>query len=296
MTQSMTGYASVQGAGAGASWLWEIRSVNSKGLDLRLRLPDWLPGLDPAVRAALKDRVARGSVSVSLRVTADDGASTPRLDPLALDAVLDAVAQVEAAAQERGVDLAPATAAQVVALRGVLEAGAAAPDPDALARAVLADLPGLIDAFVSMRTDEGAAIATILSAQLDEVARLTDAARVAAADRAGEQKTRLAEALARVTDHADGADPDRVAQELALIAVKADVTEEIDRLGAHVAAARGLLGADAPMGRRFDFLMQEFNREANTLCSKAGSTALTEIGLALKVVIDQMREQVQNVE
>ncbi|SFD98966.1 YicC/YloC family endoribonuclease [Roseivivax sediminis] len=296
MVQSMTGFASAQGADAHAAWAWEIRSVNGKGVDVRLRLPDWIEGLEPDVRAAFQGRIARGSVTVSLKVTTKEGSGAATLDPEALDAVLDAMARIEAEAMARGISLAPSTAAEIVGLRGMLTSGQEAPDTATLREAVMADLPPLVEAFVAMRAEEGAAIAALLDAQLAEIAALVETARAAAIAREGEQRERLRQQLERVTQNADGADPDRVAQELALIVVKSDITEEIDRLTAHVDAARRLLAEDGPVGRKLDFLMQEFNREANTLCSKAGSAPLTEAGLGLKTVIDRMREQVQNVE
>jgi uncharacterized protein (TIGR00255 family) len=180
--------------------------------------------------------------------------------------------------------------------RGVMEQVVEPDDTGPLRAALLADLPQVIEAFRAMRAGEGAALGAVLSAQLDQIETLVETARAQAQDRAEQRRRSMAQALARVMDNVDAADPQRIAQELALIAVKADITEEIDRLVAHVAAARDLLGRAEPVGRRLDFLMQEFNREANTLCSKAQDSALTQTGLALKVVIDQMREQVQNVE
>jgi uncharacterized protein (TIGR00255 family) len=183
-----------------------------------------------------------------------------------------------------------------VAMRGVLDTASADHDTTALRDAILADFEAPLADFLAMRAAEGAALATILCDQLDQIAALTEQAARAAEARRADMAGVLRAQLARVMDNADGADPSRIAQELALIAVKSDVTEEIDRLRAHVAAARALLAETAPIGRKLDFLSQEFNREANTLCSKAQNTALTAIGLDLKSVIDQMREQVQNVE
>jgi uncharacterized protein (TIGR00255 family) len=158
------------------------------------------------------------------------------------------------------------------------------------------DLPALLNDFAANRAAEGAALAAVLAGQLERVAALCDAAQLEADARRGAVQTTLRENLARVLANADGVDETRLAQELALLAVKADVTEELDRLAAHIAAARALLADQAPVGRKFDFLMQEFMREANTLCSKSQAAALTRVGLHLKTVIDQMREQVQNVE
>jgi len=299
MTVSMTGFAARRWQGAGHSWAWDIRSVNGKGLDLRLRVPDWIDGLEQALRVEMAKAMGRGNVSLSLKVARDgmsEGAEGLRVNPPALAAVLRAMAEVEQTAMDAGLTLAPANAADVLAVRGVLDTSAADIDPAPLRAAILADLPGLMAEFAAMRGAEGAVLARLISAQLDDVARLTEAATQEAAARRAAAAGHLREALAKVLENVDGVDETRLAQELALLAVKNDVTEELDRLGAHIGAARALLAEDGPVGRKFDFLMQEFMREANTLCSKAQSMALTRIGLDLKTVIDQMREQVQNVE
>lgn len=299
MTVSMTGFAARRGQGAGHSWGWDIRSVNGKGLDLRLRVPDWIDGLELALRGELAKGINRGNVSLSLRVARDgmgDGAEGLRVNAPALAAVLAAMATVEQAAMDAGVTLGQGTAADVLAVRGVLDTSATEIDTAPLRAAILADLPPLLADFAVMRATEGAALQAVIAGQLDEVARLTTAAAIEAAARRDAASSALREALARVLANADGVDEARLAQELALIAVKNDVTEELDRLSAHIVAARALLADAGPVGRKFDFLMQEFMREANTLCSKAQALALTRIGLDLKTVIDQMREQVQNVE
>lgn len=297
MRQSMTGFAAQQGEGHDHAWTWELRGVNGKGLDLRLRLPDWVEGLEAGVRAATTRALARGNVQISLRLSAAEASGMLRVDPVQLKAVMEAMVEIETEAMERGLSLAPSTAAEIVALRGVLSAeDTASIDTAALCKALLADYAVALNSFVAMRKAEGAQLAQVLSRQLDDIADLAAQARQAVATRAAHQSERLAAQLARVMDNADAADPDRVAQELALIAVKSDVTEELDRLDTHVTAARDLLAAEGPVGRKLDFLMQEFNREANTLCSKSGDAALTQVGLSLKTVIDQLREQVQNVE
>lgn len=297
MTVSMTGFAARRGAGAGYGWLWDIRSVNGKGLDLRLRVPDWVDGLEVALRAELQKALGRGNVSLTLKVARESGAAEPaRVNREVLAGVLRALQEVEAAAMTAGVTLAQATAADVLAMRGVMDAAAAEEDTTPLRAAILADLPGLLADFAAMRAAEGAALAGVIGAQVDSIAALVaEAARLAEArrDKAADS---LRAALARLTANAEGLDEARIAQELALLAVKQDVTEELDRLGAHIAAARALLAEAAPVGRKFDFLMQEFLREANTLLSKAQDIDLTRVGLDLKTVIDQMREQVQNVE
>jgi len=197
---------------------------------------------------------------------------------------------------DQGLSLAPSKASDLLALRGMLEPGVIQDDVAPLIRQLKQEFTPLVGAFVEMRRTEGAALIDLLAAQLDRVETFTARAAELAETRKAAMAETLKTNLARVLNNADGADPARVAQELALIAVKADITEEIDRLGAHVTAARDLLAKGGPVGRKLDFLMQEFNREANTLCSKSQSTDLTAVGLELKAVIDQMREQVQNVE
>jgi uncharacterized protein (TIGR00255 family) len=296
MLYSMTAFAAAKGELEGQSWTWELRSVNGKGLDLRLRVPDWIEGLEVGLRARLSKAVTRGNVSLSLRVQSEDRGGALTLNEAALECVLTAMAGIEARAMDRGLSLAPANAADIIGLRGVLETGGSAQDTGALCKVLLADFEGVLESFLDMRRAEGAALAQVLGAQLDEIEALTKEAAKVAVARKDEFEQSFRTALARVMEAASGVDEARVAQELAIMAVKLDVTEEIDRLHAHVGAARDLLAQGSPMGRKLDFLSQEFNREANTLCSKAQNTGLTRIGLGLKTVIDQLREQVQNVE
>lgn len=297
---SMTAFASRRGQGQGAlaghSWAWEMRGVNGKGLDLRLRLPDWVEGLEAAIRQELARRLARGNVTLNLRLTRETGGEGLRLNPAGLAVALGALAAVETAATAAGVATTAPTTTEVLGLRGVVETTNGDGDTAPLLAVLLADFRALLDAFVAMRAAEGAALVAVLGGQLDTVTDLLAAARAAAAARAPRAELALNEAMRRVLGAVE-VDPARVAQELALLAVKADVTEELDRLDAHVVAARALLaGGGGPVGRKFDFLAQEFNREANTLCAKAGDIELTRIGLDLKHTIDQLREQVQNLE
>ena len=296
MIQSMTAFATARGSHAGQAWVWEMRGVNGKGLDLRLRLPDWIEGLESGLRARLDQALTRGNVSLTLKLQTDAPGGAITLDSATLDTVLHAMAEVESRAMAAGVSLAPANAADILGLRGVLETGAGDTETGDLARALLADFEAVLASFIVMRQSEGAALAAVLSGQIDEIARLTDEATALIATRSEDIARTHRAALGRVIEATEGVDPDRIAQELALLAVKLDVTEELDRLRAHIAAARDLIANGSPVGRKLDFLTQEFNREANTLCSKAQHAVLTMIGLALKTVIDQMREQVQNVE
>ncbi|MEO0702908.1 MAG: YicC/YloC family endoribonuclease [Pseudomonadota bacterium] len=296
MTRSMTGFASREGHHDVWSWSWDLRSVNGRGLDIRLRLPDWIEGLEAPVRASLQGVAARGNVTLGLRVAREQGVAAPELDADTLSRALLQIRRVEAAATKAGVQLRNTSAAEVLALRGVQDSAALDQDTTPLKVALLADLKPLLAAFVEMRETEGTALHRVIADQLDRISQSASAARDVLDARADHMKAANAEALARVMEATDGADPDRLAQELALIAVKSDVAEELDRLDAHVVAARDLLASEGAKGRKLDFLTQEFNREANTLCSKAQFSELTRIGLDLKHTIDQMREQVQNVE
>ncbi|MBV1927043.1 MAG: YicC family protein [Rhodobacteraceae bacterium] len=296
MISSMTGFASAKGELAPYSWAWELRSVNGKGLDIRLRVPDWLDGLEAMLRAQLAKSVSRGNVSLALRLTRSEETGGLALNKGTLGMVLTALADIEAEAMERGISLAPSKASDLLSVRGMLETSFGNDDTAPLIAQLKQEFTPLVQAFVQMRKDEGASLAQILTQQIDQIEILTAQAADLAERRKEERADTLKTNLARVLGNTDRADPDRVAQELALIAVKADVTEEIDRLAAHVKAARDLLAKGDTIGRKLDFLMQEFNREANTLCSKSQSTDLTAVGLDLKAVIDQMREQVQNVE
>ncbi|NPD15830.1 YicC family protein [Xinfangfangia sp. D13-10-4-6] len=297
MTISMTGFAAARGQAAGFGWSWDLRSVNGKGLDLRLRVPDWIDGLEAQLRTALQKALGRGNVSLSLRLSRDEVAAVgPRLNEAALQAALSLAAEVEDRAAARGLGLAPMTAADVLGMRGILETAGSDEDTAPLAQAILADLPGLLADFNASRAAEGQALQAVIQGQLASITTLVAQAQAAAEARRPKAREALREALARLGQNPDGYDETRIAQELALLAVKADVTEEIDRLRAHIAAATALLADTAPVGRKFDFLMQEFLREANTLLSKSQDRELTRIGLDLKTVIDQMREQVQNVE
>jgi uncharacterized protein (TIGR00255 family) len=296
--QSMTGFAVRRGAGLGQAWMWELRGVNGKGLELRLKLPDGIDALEPQVRARLQAALSRGNVSASLRLQRDggDAAAGLQVDPGALEAAVHALRAAEAAATGAGVALAPSRASDLLMLRGVLSAPAEAADADALRAALLGDLDAVLTDFTADRAREGAALRTILLAHLGTIEGLLGTARTEAALRPAQVEAGLHAALARLKSLPEAPDAGRLAQELALIAVRQDITEELDRLDAHVVAARVLISDTAPAGRKLDFLAQEFMREANTLCSKAQSTGLTRVGLDLKSAIDQMREQLQNVE
>ena len=294
---SMTGFAVARGTHGDHVWSIDIRSVNGRGLDLRLRLPDWVEGLEPAVRKLFQSRLSRGNVTVNLRIQKSEDGGALRLNPAALEASLTLLAQISQAAESAKVDLAEISAADIAAMRGVIDNGdTAAEETDSLRAAILESMSDALGAFEEDRAREGAELSRILTEQIGRVEALAADAAAALGPREDAARASLERALARLLDAHEVPDEARMMQELALIAVKNDVTEELDRLGAHVAAARELLSQIGPIGRKFDFLMQEFNREANTLCSKSQASDLTAIGLDLKAVIDQMREQVQNVE
>ena len=297
MTRSMTGFATRTGTAEGLSWALDLRGVNGRGLDLRLRLPDGVPGLEAMVREVLGKGIARGSVTLSLRLTRDEGAADLALDETQLARVLRALKRIEEAGLEMDVGLSAASAAEVMATRGVILASAGLDVPDeSVVKHLRGEVEVLLTEFNAMRDAEGAHLHEVILAQLTRIEVLVADAAAAAETRRAETRAALTAALRRVVEDVSEVSEDRLAQELAMIAVKQDVTEELDRLTAHVAAARALLAETGPVGRKLDFLAQEFNREANTLCSKAQNAALTAIGLDLKAAVDQMREQIQNVE
>ncbi|WP_322743263.1 YicC/YloC family endoribonuclease [Marivivens aquimaris] len=295
MIRSMTAFASRSGADDNVQWTWDIRSVNGRGLDMRLRVPDGIDGLEQTVRAEISKRFARGNITVNMRLSRDEGERSLYLDEWALDSVLNALETITVRAKAKGVQVEKPSTAEILQTRGVWTNTRAEEDADALKKHVLADLAPLLDEFAEMRAAEGAALHAVISEQLDRIEALIADAQDAADKRRPEVRENFKAALQRVMEDAE-VDESRLAQELAIIAVKQDVTEELDRLKAHVAAARALISDPAPAGRKLDFLAQEFNREVNTLCSKSQATGLTQVGLELKAVIEQMREQIQNVE
>ncbi|MBF9033783.1 YicC family protein [Rhodobacterales bacterium HKCCE2091] len=293
MVNSMTGFAAAEGGEGDWRWSWDMRAVNARGLDLRFRLPDRAQALEPPLRSKLQAALGRGSVQVGLKLSQEGGAGRG-LDGAALSAAVAQVAEARQALERAGIEAAPADPVALLSLPGVLTGDTA---PDLPAAALMGDFDAVLDAFAAMRAEEGAALVGILSEQLARVEALVAEARTRAGARAGEAQDRFAAQVAKLTEAAGAAaDPDRLSHDLAALIVRGDVSEELDRLTAHVDAARGFLAAEGPVGRKLDFLMQEFNREANTLCSKSADTELTRVGLDLKVVVDQMREQVQNLE
>ena len=298
LVESMTGFATAEGASGATAWRWEARSVNGKGLDLRLRLPEGWEGREAELRRRAGARLARGSVSIQLRVETAGGAGRPRLDPDGLAAAVAAAVEARRAAEAAGLPTGPVSPAALLGAPGVMTSGGETPDPaeaEALAADAMAGFDALLADLAEARAREGAALAAVLASLLDEIAETTAAAEAAHASQLEGGAARLREKAQAVLEAGADVPEERVAQELALLAVRNDVREELDRLRAHIDAARAMLAETRPIDRRLDFLTQEFNREANTLCSKSASAKLTEAGLHLKVLIDRLREQAQNV-
>ena len=296
---SMTGFARSEGAENGLTWAWELRSVNGRGLELRFRLPTGLDTLEPTLRDLAGKVLKRGNVTANLTVRREDA-----LQLLPDMAALDRMLRLALDLQAR-IPGSPAPSAEaLLALPGVLRQATpeqASPEQTeaaaaATAAAVRTGFAAALDQLVTARRNEGTRLAVTLQGQLAEIAALCSQAATEAADQPALQQARMLTNLRNLLAEQPGLPEDRIAQEVALLAAKSDVREELDRLDAHLHAAHGLLLEAVNIGRRLDFLVQEFNREANTLCSKSASVALTATGLKLKATIEQLREQVQNIE
>ena len=290
----MTGFARADGALGAWTWAVEARSVNGRGLETRFRGPPGFDTLERGAREGAQARFQRGQIGVTLQAKRAETASAIRVNTDQLERYLD-LAKTYAA---KGV-AAPPSIEALLGLRGVLEAADETDEPEArsaVEAAMAASLAGALDGLKTSRLAEGAALSPVLSGLIDKVETLTASAETEAAGLPAALKDRFEKRMTELLADRAGLE-DRIVQEAAVMATKADVREELDRLKSHVAAARTLLaGAEPSNGRRLDFLTQEFMREANTLCSKSATTALTAIGLELKATIDQFREQVQNVE
>jgi uncharacterized protein (TIGR00255 family) len=290
----MTGFARQEGGDGTISWTWEIKSVNGKSLDLRCRVPSGYEALEPVVRGATPERCARGNLQIGLSVDASDQPVRMRVNRELLDQLLELAKTLKDAAGAE-----PARLDGLLGLRGVVEAVEEEESAEARAAreaAMAADLTRALDALVEVRRAEGARLQALIEGHLAAIAELTGRAADSAAAQPEALRQRLKEQVEALLEASPALSEERLAQEAAVLITKADVREELDRLEAHVAAARELLAEGGPVGRRLDFLCQEFNREANTLCSKAADVELTRIGLELKGTIDQLREQVQNIE
>jgi uncharacterized protein (TIGR00255 family) len=292
--KSMTGFARAEGAHGDTSWSWEARSVNGRNLDLRLRLPTGFEALEARARALCQEKLSRGNCTINLNVKREGRQAEIRLNDAALAQALEVAERAQRLTKLKAPGLDT-----LLAMRGVVEVVEAEESEEARAalhHALIAGLASVLDQLIAARASEGQRLERVIEKQLAMIGSLVERAANASARQPEAIAARLAEQIARLTEGASSLDPERLHQEALLIAAKADIQEELDRLGAHVAAANELIGSDQPVGRKFEFLAQEFNREANTLCSKASDIEISRIGLDLKTVIDQLREQVQNVE
>lgn len=291
---SMTGFSRTQGAVGPWSYAWELKSVNSKGLDIRLRLPPVFDSLEIKARQAIAARLTRGAITVNLTAKRVDEAASVQINRLILDRLLSALAQTPLPE-----NLRPASLDGLLALPGVIEV--IQPQEDETLRNqveadILSALEEALDALVAARHAEGEALRQILSLRLAHIRQLTQNADAHPARQADAIRARLIQNLAKLVENVEGLDQARLHQEAVLLAVKSDIREELDRLKAHVDSVNELLATGGPIGRRLDFLAQELGRESNTLCAKSNDPALTAIGLDLKIEVEQFREQVQNIE
>jgi uncharacterized protein (TIGR00255 family) len=292
--KSMTGFGRSSGVHGDRSWQWEVRSVNGRGLELRFRMPQGFEGLEIKARALAQDTLARGNCTLNLTLRREGGELAIRLNEAALSQALAAAQRAQALTQLT----APGLEA-LLGMRGVVEVVEGEDSEEAHAKLEAALLNGLriaLDQLVAAREAEGARLAGVMGNQLGQIADLLGTASNAAARQPAAIMQRLSEQVARLMEAGSGLDPERLHQEALLLAAKADIQEELDRLRSHVTAAQDLLAQKEPVGRRLEFLAQEFNREANTICSKASDIEISRAGLGLKTVIDQLREQVQNIE
>jgi uncharacterized protein (TIGR00255 family) len=292
--QSMTGFARSEGSCGRYRWAWELRSVNGKGLDLRLRLPTGLEALETELRDIATKSLSRGNIQAGLSVSASEVKMEAVVNRDALDAVLALKRDLGDAVSD-----APLSFDTLLSVRGLVEfrePEESADAHEARNRDVINGFTAAIEALKAMREREGGALFSVLSSQIDRIEQLTKSIEADPSRQPEQIRARLAAQIALIADGSSGLDRDRLHAEAALLATKADLREEIDRLNGHVAAARELLSSGVPVGRKLDFLAQEFNRESNTICSKSNASAVTAAGIELKVVIDQFREQVQNLE
>jgi uncharacterized protein (TIGR00255 family) len=290
----MTGFARSQGTSGLYVWAWELKSVNAKGFDLRIRSPVGWDAVDVAVRARAAEVLARGTVYAALTVDRQGSASAVKINEPVLNAILGTLRSLEGR-----IDATPPSLDGILALKGVLEVAEAderEEDRRVAEANIIAGFGDAVRGLNEMRQHEGAALGQVLVSRLAEMAALGASAEAAPGRRPEAIRARLAEQIALLLQTSDRFDPDRLHQEAILIATKADVREELDRLASHMGQAEKLIGQGGPVGRRLDFLSQELNREVNTLCAKANDVELTNIGLELKNVVEQFREQVQNLE
>ena len=291
---SMTGFARGQGVAGAYAWSWEIKSVNAKGLDLRFRLPQGWDAIEVPSRTRVTEKLSRGTVYANLTVERKDVQPTVKVNEPVLAAVLSTLKGLSGK-----VDAAPPSLDGILSLKGVIEVTEEDEGEDehrAGENAIVAGFEQALAALIAMRRAEGTTIGRLLSARLDEIAALAARAESAPGRKPEAIKARLAEQVTTLLASSERFDSDRLHQEAILLATKADIREELDRLASHVAQAKKLLADGGPIGRKLDFLAQELHRESNTLTAKANDVELTNIGLELKSVVEQFREQVQNLE
>jgi uncharacterized protein (TIGR00255 family) len=292
---SMTGFARIEGAWGNHRWAWELKSVNSRGLDIRHRLPSGMDAHERTVKSLVSGKLARGNVNCNLAIYSTALPARIQVNEEVLD---DIVSVAKAEATKHGLE-APRIS-EIMALRGILEITDHVMEDDerqARDEAVLASLEAAVDELAMDRAREGAKMGAVISDQVNQIEALVARARLCAGGQAAAIQDRLEAQLSEALgSRGVKLDQDRLVHEVSILALKADITEELDRLEAHIGAARDLLATSDPVGRKLDFLAQEFGREANTLASKASDNELSSIGLDLKVIIDQIREQVQNIE
>jgi uncharacterized protein (TIGR00255 family) len=291
---SMTGFAREAGITGAYQWAWELKTVNGRGLEVRVRTPSGLDAMGEEARGLVLKALTRGQGQLNLSLSKGSSAPTLRVNQDLLQSLLSAIGGLSLPENVK-----PASLDGLLSVRGVVELDDDAADPaqdEELVAALRGGVGALIQSIKAARLKEGQALAAVLGQQLDQVARLVDEAEAAPARQPEAIRARLEAQIAELVDGKNALDPARLHQEAVLIAARADIREELDRLRAHVDAARGLLQEGGAVGRRLDFLAQEFGREANTLCAKANDVSLSRIGLELKAVIEQFREQVQNVE
>jgi uncharacterized protein (TIGR00255 family) len=291
---SMTGFARSHGVSGAYAWAWELKSVNAKGLDVRLRLPPGWDAVEVPVRSRAAEVLARGSVYGTLTVERQGVAPIVRVNEPVLNAVLATLKDLSGK-----VDAEPPRLDGILTLKGVIEViddDEKEEERRAAEQAVIAGFHQAVGELATMRKREGVALGQVLTQRLQEIGALTARAEATPGRKPEAIKARIAEQVATLLDASARFDPDRLHQEAILIASKADIREELDRLVSHVTQAQRLIADGGAVGRRLDFLSQELNREANTLCSKSNDVALTNIGLELKSVVEQFREQVQNLE
>jgi len=291
---SMTGFARASGVHGDLRWAWELKSVNSKGLDLRFRLPPGRDVLEPLIRAAISKMLSRGNITVNLTIQREGAAPQVRINEDVLAAVIATSRDLA-----KRIEAQPPTLDGILAIKGVMEVielEESEAERESANAALLKGFETALKELAAMRGKEGSVIGAVLSDRIGEIEKLTKSAEASPSRSVDAIRARLAEQVKELIAASSTLDPERLHQEAALLAAKADVREELDRLNAHVGAARALLKNGGSVGRKLDFLAQEFNREANTLCSKSNDVSLTSIGLELKTAVDQFREQVQNIE